>query len=265
MHLLIEESMVSAYDGAMLSVSIVSHGQGHLLEALLHDVKALQLASPLEILVTHNLPDALNLEPLLAPWEHQVISNPAPKGFAANHNAAFARARGEWFCVLNPDIRLPSNPFDTLLGHAKSYPKHILAPAVFNPQGTLEDSARRFPTLLGLGAKALGFSDGSVSFHGADAPFAVDWVAGMCMFFHRDTYAALGGFDEGFFLYYEDVDMCARHRKAGGEVMLCPNAHIIHDAQRNSRSNARYMRWHLSSMARYFMKHPDIALLGRRA
>jgi len=65
-------------------------------------------------------------------------------------------------------------------------------------------------------------------------------------------YAALGGFDEGFFLYYEDVDLCARLWRGGREVVLCPEVQVVHDARRASRRHLRHMRWHAASMARYF-------------
>jgi N-acetylglucosaminyl-diphospho-decaprenol L-rhamnosyltransferase len=101
----------------------------------------------------------------------------------------------------------------------------------------------------------LGGGGGRYSFEVGDETFDADWVAGMFMLFRADDYRALGGFDEGFFLYYEDVDICARLWKAGRPVLACPKAQVIHDARRASRQNLRYMRWHAGSMARYLGKH----------
>jgi N-acetylglucosaminyl-diphospho-decaprenol L-rhamnosyltransferase len=98
-----------------------------------------------------------------------------------------------------------------------------------------------------LQARAQGTADADV-----DWP---DWVAGMCMFFDSAVFRALKGFDEGFFLYYEDVDICARVWRSGSVVVACPAASVTHDAQRASRRQWRHMRWHAQSMARYFWKY----------
>jgi GT2 family glycosyltransferase len=82
-----------------------------------------------------------------------------------------------------------------------------------------------------------------------------DWVGGMCMLFASDDYRQLNGFDEGFFLYYEDVDICVRARRASMLIIGCVDAHVQHDAQRASRRNWRHMRWHAYSMLRYFAKY----------
>lgn len=75
------------------------------------------------------------------------------------------------------------------------------------------------------------------------------------MLFQAEDYKRVKGFDEGFFLYYEDVDICARLWKAGCRVLACPKAQVVHDARRASHRNLRYMRWHVSSVVRYLSKH----------
>jgi len=77
----------------------------------------------------------------------------------------------------------------------------------------------------------------------------------MFMMVKRQAFADIGGFDEKFFLYYEDVDLCARFKKAGWAVKYDPRAEVVHDARRTSHTNLRYLKWHLSSMLRYFIKH----------
>ena len=111
----------------------------------------------------------------------------------------------------------------------------MCAPAVTTPEGTVEDSARRFPSPFDIARKAIGRYDGRVSYALGDRPRAVPWVAGMFMLVRSADFAAIGGFDENFFLYYEDVDLCARLWRAGRKVMLCPEVQIVHDARRASR------------------------------
>jgi GT2 family glycosyltransferase len=184
-----------------------------------------------------------------------VIKNPSAQGFGANHNGAFRQASGEWFCVMNPDIRLSSNPFPLLLAEIERLQGAVIAPITVSPLGQCEDSVRHFPTLLSLAKKAIGVGDGRYHYALGDGTFPADWVGGMFMLFQSDAFRKVGTFDEGFFLYYEDVDICARLWKMGCKVLACPGAAVIHDAQRTSRRKARYMRWHASSMARYFAKH----------
>ncbi|HET7200570.1 MAG TPA: glycosyltransferase, partial [Burkholderiales bacterium] len=80
-----------------------------------------------------------------------------------------------------------------------------------------------------------------------------DWVGGMFMLFRSDVFAALGGFDPAYHLYYEDVDLCARLRRKGYDVRLVPGASASHFARRQSRRSAKYLAWHLRSMLRYLL------------
>lgn len=205
-----------------------------------------------KIIVTFNVPEKLSL-----PENARVdtIRNNSPLGFAANQNQAFRQTNGDFFCVLNPDITLSENPFRQLVNVMEKSGGDISAPCVISPQNRIEDSVRRFPTVIGLLAKALRLSTGQIHFDTASKPFSPDWVAGMFMLFRRESYARLGGFDEKFFLYYEDVDICVRAWNLGMKIMVCPSVSVIHDARRESHRNLRYLRWHLASMARYFWKH----------
>lgn len=235
----------------LITVSIVSHRHGALLPGLLDDLA--NCAEVDRVILTRNVP-----EPPISisrPRWISITENSRPKGFGANHNAAFRQTQTPFFAVLNPDVRLKGNPFATLLAYMQDEQIALCAPAVLNPAGALEDSARQFPSLVDLGLKALGYHDGRLHYKLADPPMAAPWVAGMFMLLRSTDYAALGGFDEGFFLYYEDVDLCARLWRSGRRVMLCPEAQVIHDARRASRHNLRHMCWHTGSMARYFRKH----------
>lgn len=242
-------------DAIEITISIVSHGQSHLIQKILADLQAFADDDPCEVILTLNVPERLPFTADGFSFPLTIVENTSPKGFGANHNAAFRLARGEWFCVLNPDIRLPANPFPGLLAALRQRPSAVVAPAVLSPAGAIEDSIRRFPTPLFLIAKSLGKNDGRYRYALDDAPFPADWVAGMCMLFRAEDFRQVGGFDEGFFLYYEDVDICARLWKGGLRVMACPAIQVIHDARRASRRDPRYMRWHVASLLRYLAKH----------
>ncbi len=239
----------------MISISVVSHGHAALLERLLADLARLPAAVPLELILTFNIDEPLPRNLGLLQMPLRLIHNANPKGFAANHNAAFAVAQGRWFCVLNPDISLPHDPFPVLLAELQRQATALVAPVVLNSSGAIEDSVRRFPTAGSLVRKLFGGNDGRYRFALGGAPFLPDWVAGMFMLFDSEAFRAVGGFDEGFHLYYEDVDICARLWQAGYKVALHPGVSVVHEAQRTSRKSPRYMAWHLRSMVRYFVKH----------
>lgn len=239
----------------MISISIVSHGQGDLVREALVDLEQYVESLHFEVILTKNIPERLPFSADDFSYPVKMVENAAPKGFGANHNAAFRFATGEWFCVMNPDIRLPTNPFPVLLAEFERQQAAVIAPAVLSPSGAIEDSVRRFPTPWSLVGKLLGRSEGRYSFSVGDETFPADWVGGMFMLFRAEDYRRVGGFDEVFFLYYEDVDICTRLWKAGRRVLACPAVHVVHDARRASRRNLRYMRWHAGSIARYLGKH----------
>lgn len=235
-----------------ITISIVSHGHGALLPGLLDDLTACPEVS--SVIVTRNIHESDSA--FVLPERVTVISNARPKGFGANHNAAFWYAQTPFFLVLNPDVRLDGNPFPDLLACMQDEQVALCAPAVIDVAGAVEDSARHFPSLFNLASKAFRRYDGRVSYALGDPPRTAPWVAGMFMLLRAADYAALGGFDEDFFLYYEDVDLCARLWRTQRQVMLCPAVHVVHDARRASRHNLRHMGWHAASMLRYFRKHP---------
>jgi len=246
-------SNVIETNGRLITVSVVSHGQRDLVARLLGDLAVCSCVS--EIILTQNVPEGEIVCPTSLLSRIRFIRNDRPLGFAANHNQAFRLCGNPMFAVLNPDIRFEGDPFPQLMDAIAVSGAAIVAPAVRNPHGALEDSVRRFPTFLGLLTKAVRLSSGKIHFDAGSEPFCPDWVAGMFMLFRRDAYADLAGFDEGFFLYYEDVDICVRAWLAGMKIVVCPSVSVVHDARRDSHRSIRHMRWHLTSMARYFAKH----------
>ncbi len=235
----------------LLSVSIVSHGQGALVAALLGDLAAHCRGTPMEVLVTLNLPETLPCDLSGLPFPVVVIDNSRPLGFGANHNQAFARSSGEFFCVLNPDIRLSHDPFPAMRAALAEPGVGLSAPRVLNPEGLPEDSATPFPSPMMILLKALRLGQGRPYVVGTHTLYP-DWVAGMCMLLRAAQFRLLGGFDTRYFLYYEDVDLCARLRLSGLEVALTPAAQVAHAAQRSSHRHLGYLVLHLRSLIQFF-------------
>ncbi len=232
-----------------ITLSIVSHGQASLIRMLLADLSELSHKN-FEVIVTINLPEDESAY-FGYPFPVRIIRNAIPKGFGANHNSAFNQASGNWFAVVNPDIRIRSLDLQALLSPFQCHTVAAVAPVVLSGDGSVEDSARRFPTLLRFAKRVL-LRQRNGDYMVETSPYPVDWVAGMFVVFRRDFYQKIGGFDDRrFFMYFEDADICRRFRINGWKVIVNPYVQVIHVAQRASRRNLKHMRWHALSAFRY--------------
>ena len=235
-----------------VTISIVSHRQNALVNELLGDL-ARHCAEDIPIVLTENVPDAVSFSPGPLADRTQIIRNLQPRGFGANHNVAFAHCRTPFYCVVNPDIRLTADPFATLLDSLLDERISVAGPLVRSPAGAVEDSARRFPTVGSLTRKAFGSRTGP-EYPADRGPLEVDWVAGMFMLLRSEAFRAIGGFDEKYFLYYEDVDLCRRLRAVGKSALYNPAAEVVHDARRGSHKDFALMRRHAVSMLRFLLR-----------
>jgi len=235
----------------LISISIVSHGHAELVTSLLDDLRR-HRPTGIEVLLTLNIKEALPFDPDQFPFRVKPIRNESPQGFATNHNAALKLAQGGFFCILNPDIRMTADPFSALVEELRNPSVGVVAPLILGPDQAMEDSARPFPTPLSLLCKALGIAPQRY-YEVGDQSISPDWIAGMFMLLRRDTFVAVDGFDVGYRLYYEDVDLCTRLRLRGYDVRLVPRVSVVHFARRQSRRDARYFLWHLRSSVRYLL------------
>ena len=249
---------------ADITLSVVSHGQIAMIAALLQDIAVNCQQTALEVILTLNISEDLPASLNQLPYSLLILRNESPLGFGENHNRAFKHAKALYFCVINPDIRLASNIFPSLMDGLQDPSCGVIAPLIVNGVGAIEDSARKFPTPFKIICKVFGRCRGQ-DYPVGSAPLEPDWVGGMFMVFRRDTYALLGGFDQKFFLYYEDVDLCARIRLRGLRVVLTPGVQATHLARRSSHSSAVYSFMHIRSMIRFFTSMVFLKVMWRRA
>ena len=156
------------------------------------------------------------------------------EGFARAVNRGTHLSRGEWVLLLNPDVSVPDGFLDDVLDAAQRWPAvdsrcGVVGFQLRNRDGSRQASAGRFPTLLRTAAGMLLPRSRRKCDHQALAGRApVPWVTGGCLLVRRDCYEGLGGLDEGFFLYYEDVDFCLRARAAGWSIWYDPALQVKH-------------------------------------
>lgn len=235
----------------MITVSIVSHGQSHLLKRVVKQLVAIKKVK--KLIITINTPEKIVF---LKNKKIYLVKNFSPKGFAENHNTAFKYCKTDYFCVLNPDIKLINNPFNVLLKFISNRTPLVSA-TIINKKYEIEDNARYFPTPISI-LKKLFFDHKGIYKSKNNSSYnkiSPEWIAGMFMLFTKKIYKKLDGFDENFFLYYEDVDICCRLKKLNKKILVIKNTRVIHDARRSSRKNLKYFLIHLYSMLFFFYKH----------
>jgi GT2 family glycosyltransferase len=234
-----------------ISISIVSHGQLDLVEELLQSLVTFEETDFLEILLTENIGGTRKT----SESEHipSVISieNELPKSFAANHNQAFRQATGDFFCILNPDVTFIEPVLYQLIEDISENRGDIVSPLVVDSANTVQDSFRPLPTPSDIILRMLG-RGGEIPSH-FDTAFAYPgWLAGIFLLMRSSTYQALGGFDERYRLYFEDVDFSSRARLSGLNLIVDTRLRIRHNARRLSHRKPSYLLRHLASALRFF-------------
>ena len=231
----------------MITVSIVSHGHGDMVIALIEQLKKFPLVS--QIILTLNIPEYLEIDK--SDETLNIVNNQVPLGFGHNHNNAFRFCKKTFFCILNPDISFSEDPFPELVNVLHDNRIALVAPLMYSVSGLIEDNARVFPTSLNITKKFFLGKENRWPLDSKNYLYLPDWVAGMFMLIHAYRFKEYGGFDTRFFMYYEDVDLCRRIRQKGLEVALLKSVSVIHSARRDSRKKFRFFLWHLHSLFRY--------------
>ena len=237
-----------------ITLSIVSHGHGGMVEKLLHDIKNNDAIC--KIILTKNIiGENIEHPPEIAPIV-VTIENTQPKGFSENHNFAFKEyCDSDFFCVLNPDIRITENPFPSLLSCMSSGKCAIAGPMVRDAAGEIQDSARYFPGPFTLALKAIGYDLTRFPLPSSSTDIICpDWVAGMFMLI-KSSWFKKNLFDENFFLYYEDIDLCLRCWKSGNALAFVQGVSVVHDAQRDSHKKLKFFLLHLRSIVYFLCKN----------
>lgn len=222
-----------------------------------------------EVLLVDNLANAdfdASVGPLGCPV--RIERNRVPKGLAANVNSAARAARGRFLLLLNPDTAFRAGRLREAIAFMEREPvAGVVGCKLVNSDGTVQRSCRRFPTVPVVVARSLGadrwpwrpgfYRHRLMEDERLDGIVRVDWVFGAFMLVSRAAFAELGGLDERFYLYYEDVDLCYRLRRRGLETFYFPGIEVLHHWQRDSAGLPLGSNWrrHVRSMCRFFWKH----------
>ena len=204
----------------------------------------------------------------------RLIRNRENLGFARACNQGIAASDGEYVAFINPDTIVESSFFEAVEAFFEDHPgAGVVGPRILDVDGKVQLSARREINLVSglLGrtsfltrlfpnsAAVRKFFPAAADLSG---PTAVDWVSGACMILRRETLGEVGGFDERFFMYFEDADLCRRAREAGRSVYYLPGVEVMHQtgASSGDRTGAIW-RLHKSAFL-YHRKHAPHGPLG---
>lgn len=258
-----------------VSVIIVSYNTCKLLQQCLESLFAAHTRHELEIFVVDNA-SADDSADMVARKFPQIclITNDTNLGFGAANNQAYARSTGSYVLLLNPDALLRDGSIDAPVEFLEEHEAcGMVGGKIVNPDGELAPSARRFPNAWRNFLLLSGLSDrfpNTRFFAGADfkhfdhsTPLQVDWIPGTFTVYRRAMLENIGLFDERFFLYYEETDLCRRAAQAGYEVYFIPDAEVLHVGGACSKtrkdksfdqSGAQVMSFRMRSEYLYFRK-----------
>jgi GT2 family glycosyltransferase len=242
-----------------VSAVVVSHGHADEVERLV-PVLAPQVD---ELVLVENVPGSVRGA------HDRVLRNDRPLSFAQNVNQGIRATSGELVLVANPDAVPEPDAVATLRTFMESHARAgIAGPQMRWPDGRWQPSRRRFPTVTGTLVRRTplrhfaGTYAQRAHYHLDERPtepVEADWLLGAFLLLRREMLEELGGFDGGFRMYGEDIDLAYRASRAGWERWYVPGAVVTHDyaAVVDRSFLTRHTWWHLRGMARFVRKHPE--------
>ncbi|GDY24135.1 rhamnosyltransferase WbbL [Agarivorans sp. Toyoura001] len=241
-------------------ISVVSHGHGKLIQEL---GCLLELAKHFHVVVKIN-----KKEPELLPYfeGHGIhyIDSDYGLGFGHNNNMVYRYCQHQLgmkpddiFCVFNPDVVSTSAVFKQLLERMKLDNCQLAGVNLYKDEDfTIPDnSIRHFPSLFELVKSFLGLGNNTqIDKSKVLTPISVDWAAGSFLAFKSSLYQQLKGFDQGYFMYCEDIDICFRSKQMGVPLTFYPDIRMLHLAKHaNRKIFSKHFYWHVSSVVRFLM------------
>lgn len=252
-----------------LSIIIVNYNVKAFLQNCLLSIKKATEKIDSEIIVVDNASDDGSIELIKKNFNDiTLIESQVNLGFSRANNLGLKISHGKYICLINPDTIVEENTFQVMIDFMDNHPEVGLAGCkILNPDGTFQLACRRsFPTpwvaftkIIGLSKlfpKSKLFAKYNLTYLDENQSYEVDAVSGSFMFFRREVYEKIGGLDETFFMYGEDLDYCYRVKKAGYKVYYVHSTQIIHfKGESTKRSNIDELKHFYDAMRLFVRKH----------
>lgn len=220
-----------------LSIVILSHNTKDLtitcINSILEYYKKELDKGEFEVILVDNASRDKTIESVKNQWINfknlSIIKSKQNLGFSKGNNLAAKRAKGESLLFLNSDIEIKDGGLLGMIDYLEMHPKiGVLGGKMINIDGTIQKSAGKFYNLFNVFLMLVGGERFSLLRFIPNKECDVDWVSGACLMLKRVLFEESGGFDENFFMYMEDMELCFRIKKNGYAICFYPNIKILH-------------------------------------
>ncbi|MEC8085480.1 MAG: glycosyltransferase [Pseudomonadota bacterium] len=236
----------------MLTISIVTHKQLKIMRSLLQNIFD---HTDFYLIITINTKEDETVLSNYPSNRFSIVRNQKPLGFTENHNNAFKLCNTDYFLILNPDVIIENNLINNILSEMIKNNLSVLSPIAKSSNGKILDNGRRYPKFFTPILRLIS-NRYKIDYEFTEKNnYRVDWISGMFIMIKSNVFLSLKGFDEQFFLYYDDVDLCRRANDSGYDVYLTNKYSVVHEGNRLSKKSLKYFLIHLSSLFKYHLKH----------
>jgi len=258
-----------------LSIIVVNFNVKEFLKNLLDSIKKASQNFSLEIIVVDNASDDGSVEMIKDKFpEIILIENKSNLGFGKANNQGLKIAKGKFILLINPDTLVAEDTFVKMIDFFNANPDTGMAGCkILNPDGTLQLACRRsfpgpwtaFTKVTGLSTlfpKSKLFAKYNLTYLDENQTYEVDAISGSFMMLRKEVYEKVGGFDEQFFMYGEDLDLCYRIQKAGYKIYYVHTTQIIHyKGESTKRSSLDETKIFYQAMHLFVKKHLSSSLI----
>lgn len=242
-----------------LFISVINHNHD---EMIVNNPTLKQLATKYRVILKSNTPASEKLKEYCDINQITILQGTRLKGFGANNNEIYRYAEShlniqkeDFFLVLNPDVEISLDSIITLINETITTSADIAAINLFKDKELTiyDNSIRRYPKLLSPLKTLLGIERSDLYDKASIAsPTKIEWAAGSFLLFKVECYQLLKGFNENYFMYFEDADVCTRANKKGLNVYYFPNIKALHYASHQNRKLfSKHFIWYWCSSLRY--------------
>lgn len=252
-----------------LSIIIINYNVKEFLQNLIHSLQKALSKITHEIIVVDNASDDGSVEFIREKFPQiNLIVNKTNVGFSKANNEALKVSKGKFILLINPDTIVSEDTITKMIDFINQYPEVGLAGCkILNPDGSLQLACRRsfpgpwtsFCKVTGLSTlfpKSKLFAKYNLTYLDENSTYEVDAISGSFMMMKREAYEKVGGFDEQFFMYGEDLDLCYRIQKNGYKVFYYPGTQIIHyKGESTKRSSLDETKYFYNAMNLFVKKH----------
>jgi GT2 family glycosyltransferase len=253
------------HESIPIAVVVISYNTRQQLDACLGTIFA---AKPCEVIVVDNASSDGSVEMIAANYPEVVLyANTQNCGYGAAANQAIASCKADYVLLLNSDTRLEPGALRSLTSYLDQNPRTaIVGPRLVRANGTLQRSCLPFPTPLSLLLRESALTnllraipvlrERYLLTWSHSYPRVVPWVIGAALAIRREAFQAVGGFDEAFFMYYEEVDLCYRLHAAGWQVHFAPVTNVVHIGEASTDRHRAEMAVQLyASLNHFYRQH----------